>query len=308
MNGIVYQINSTDPYRNIAIETFLFRHPSDSTVLLLWQNSDCVVFGRNQNTSIEANALKMAELNVLPVRRYTGGGAVFHDLGNLNYSFISSAENQDIECWKNILLQALDSLGIRAEYSGRNDILANRKKFGGTAWMEDDNRFLYHGTIMISADCRRMCEVLTPAVQKFEGKQIRSVAARVGNLNELIADLSPGIVRNALIEAFQNACDRVQIECEPDNAEIETLTDQLKSNRWIHGENDSCSFSIVRRINHETVEIRVHADRDIIQSVKVCTDGMDTGLKQEIELKLIGKHASAEEIDTVLEKVKHHDL
>ena len=137
MIGILYDFHSVNPYRNIAIEKFLLSQQNSGVQMILWQNQDCVVFGRNQNITAEADEKKMAEMHILPVRRYSGGGAVFHDLGNLNYTFISSVQNENLEQWKQIILDALHSAGIQAEYSGRNDLLAHGRKISGTAWLED---------------------------------------------------------------------------------------------------------------------------------------------------------------------------
>ena len=154
------------------MESFLLHQCHEGVQMILWQNQDCVVFGRNQNITAEADEQKMNDMHILPVRRFSGGGAVFHDLGNLNYTFLCAAENQNIELWKQIVLDALCKAGIQAAYSGRNDIVINDKKISGTAWLEDGDRFMYHGTLMISADCQRMAEVLTPCAEKFEGKEI----------------------------------------------------------------------------------------------------------------------------------------
>lgn len=308
MIGILYDFHSVNPYRNIAIEKFLLSQQNSGVQMILWQNQDCVVFGRNQNITAEADEKKMAEMHILPVRRYSGGGAVFHDLGNLNYTFISSVQNENIEQWKQIILDALHSAGIQAEYSGRNDLLAHGRKISGTAWLEDGDRFLYHGTLMISADCSRMSEVLTPSVEKFEGKQIQSVASRVCNLSDLNPDITVEKMKAYLNDSFCRQYNPIIIEAEPNNAAIDAEAVHLSSRECLYGENGSCTHCIRRRIGQETAEIRIQADGGIIQSVSAATDGMDERIKKMIETELTGKPDSLTEVDLLLEKIKQHAL
>ena len=290
------------------MESYLLHQPHEGVQMILWQNQDCVVFGRNQNITAEADEQKMKDMHIFPVRRFSGGGAVFHDLGNLNYTFLSSAENQNVEVWKQIVLEALDKAGVKAEYSGRNDILADGRKVSGTAWLEDGNRFLYHGTLMISANCSRMSEVLTPCAEKFEGKQIRSVSSRVCNLQDLKADITADKMKSCLNDAFCRQYHPIAYEDEPDNAEIDRMQAKLSSREWLYGESAACTHVIRKNMGQETVEIRISADHGIIQSAEVSTDGMDDRMKKSIEASLVGVSDSNAETDLILENIKQHEL
>ncbi len=308
MIGTLYEFDSVNPYKNIAMESFLLHQCHEGVQMILWQNQDCVVFGRNQNITAEADEQKMNDMHILPVRRFSGGGAVFHDLGNLNYTFLCAAENQNIELWKQIVLDALCKAGIQAAYSGRNDIVINDKKISGTAWLEDGDRFMYHGTLMISADCQRMAEVLTPCAEKFEEKEIRSVSSRVCNMCDLQPDISVDRMKTYLKDSFSSQYQPIVIEKDPDNAEIERRAAELADRTWIYGESGACTHIVRKRMNQETAEIRIHADGGIIQSAEVSTDGMDGRTKEMIETELSGIPDSPAEIDLILEKIKVHEL
>lgn len=186
---IYFETHSTDPYYNLAFEEYLLANRTSGNLLLLWQNENTVVVGLNQNTAEEINAEFIRSNHIHVVRRMTGGGAVYHDLGNLNYSFISDAgtlENTSIAHFSKRVCHALRRMGIPAEANGRNDILVNGKKVSGTAQRLYRNRILHHGTLLFSSEPQRIAAALTPDPFKFSSKSTKSVQSRVGNLADYL--------------------------------------------------------------------------------------------------------------------------
>ena len=171
-------------YEYCLMNELALRRPGEK-ILYLWQNKDTVVIGRNQNPYKECNMSFLKENGIELARRMTGGGAVYHDLGNVNYSFLCRKEAYDREMIFTSVVEALDSLGVRCQVSGRNDILAEGLKISGNAFYQNRDVVLHHGTIMVHVDIGRMKACLTPSKAKLYSKGIRSVEGRVGNLADI---------------------------------------------------------------------------------------------------------------------------
>ena len=178
----------TDPAHNLAMEQYFFETlPAGRSCFMLWQNCPAVIIGRYQNTVEEINERFVRENGIRVVRRMTGGGAVYHDLGNLNYSFISpvaDAAELDFSFFCQPIIRALASLGVRAEVSGRNDIVIDGKKVSGTAQHVGGGRVLHHGTLLFDVDFSRMASALTPNKGQVVSDSSKSVRARVTNIRE----------------------------------------------------------------------------------------------------------------------------
>lgn len=176
----------TDPRINLAVEEYALNYldPGEEYVIL-WQNEPTVVIGRNQNTLAEVNGPFIKERGIHVVRRLSGGGAVYHDLGNLNFTFIVDAEKERVsnfEYFTRPVIQALASLGVQAEFSGRNDITIDGKKFSGNAQYWSKGRLLHHGTILFNSDLAVVQEALNVKVDKLQSKGVKSVRSRVTNI------------------------------------------------------------------------------------------------------------------------------
>lgn len=304
MKGIISEISSHDPYHNIAVETYLFNSHNNDVRLFLWQNEPSVIFGRNQNTAAEADLPYMQANGVHAVRRFTGGGAVYHDLGNLNYTFIAKGPSSDPAPWQNIILSSLQKIGISASFSGRNDLMVGNRKIGGTAWMIDDDCFLFHGTLLVSVDFTSMAKILTPPIEKFAGKQIRSVSSRVANLNELLPNVSVQQLKNAIIEQFQK---QYQCSFETVGDSCKAVCDiekQLKDSSWIYGENGECSLILHERMDQEILEIHIYANQGLIERAEIFSDGMAVGSHQELENALKGLPADIDAVKMLLHRNK----
>lgn len=179
------ETGSQNPYYNLAFEEFILQERTDGDYLLLWQNDNTIVVGQNQNTEEEINRAFVEEHQINVVRRMTGGGAVYHDLGNLNYSFITGVEDAErltMERFTKPIVAALQGLGLQAEASGRNDILVDGRKVSGTAQRLVKNRILYHGTLLFDSNPSMVEGALQVDPAKFRSKSAKSVRSRIGNI------------------------------------------------------------------------------------------------------------------------------
>ena len=188
MQDMTYlETGSTDPYYNLAFEETVLRERREGDYLILWQNDNTIVIGQKQNTAAEVNASFVEAHHVNVVRRATGGGAVYHDLGNLNYSFITDEDSSAAsERFTQPIVRALRSLGLEAEASGRNDILANGRKVSGTAQRHLNGRVLHHGTLLFDSDMEVLSQALQVRPEKYRSKGVASVRARVANIRSLL--------------------------------------------------------------------------------------------------------------------------
>ncbi len=198
--------DSYDPWFNLAVEECIFRQmPATQRVLFLWRNADTVVIGRAQNPWKECNTRRMEEDNVRLARRSSGGGAVFHDLGNTCFTFMAGKPEYDKTISTSIVLNALNALGVSAEASGRNDLVVKTaegdRKVSGSAYRETKDRGFHHGTLLLNADLSRLANYLNPDKKKLAAKGITSVRSRVTNLTELL----PGITHEQVCEAISEA-------------------------------------------------------------------------------------------------------
>ena len=191
-----------NPYRNLAAETVMTDSPANLCYFYLWTNAPTIVIGYNQNPFSECNLDAAANAGVFIARRRTGGGAVYHDFGNLNFSFVMPEEIYDVKRQSSVIVNALKSLGINAELTGRNDITACGRKFSGNAFYKGKTHRLHHGTLMIDVDFGALSSYLTPDPSKYLKKGVSSVKARVVNLKELAPTITAEALKNALKTAF----------------------------------------------------------------------------------------------------------
>lgn len=247
----IYRSSQTNVYFNLAMELYLLRiveAVSDNVLLYFWRNENAVVLGRNQDAFLECNMVNAEKCSTQVARRITGGGAVFHDLGNLNFSVILPRLMYDRDMVTKVLVTAFRKMGIESEASGRNDILACGRKFSGCAFYTNPRAGLYHGTVLIDTNFGRMKELLTVSQEKLARHGIASVESRVVNLREI----KPGItiekvqeaLKNEFVEAFGGKPSEMELSAEATKEckEIETL---YRSRSWIF----SCDESLLKELD-----------------------------------------------------------
>lgn len=285
-----YINNGFDPYINLAREKCLFDAiESDTCTLYLWQNQNTVVIGKNQNAFAECRTeLLQAEGGRL-ARRLSGGGAVFHDLGNLNFTFLCSTDNFDVSKQLGVIAHACRLAGVEVNPSGRNDLLADGRKFSGNAFYNSAGSSYHHGTIMISADTDKMQRYLTPPKAKLEAKGVKSVRSRVVNLCELSPDLTAERMTEYLLKAF-DAVYGLAAEPHPslDEASVNELAEKYGSREYLYGTPMPFTLSVSDRFDFGQTEIQLRTVGGNVKEVKVFTDSLDTSLPESIEQALIG--------------------
>ena len=192
----------TNPHRNLAIEEYLTDTvPEDTLIVYLWQNKHTVVIGRNQNAWAECRTAELERDGGTLARRLSGGGAVYHDMGNLNFTFSLRTEDYDLRKQQSVIVEACRMLGVPAEISGRNDILTNGCKFSGNSFYSHNGCSFHNGTLLLSVDMANLGKYLTPSKVKLESKGVASVRSRVINLTELVPTLSVAQMADAMVKA-----------------------------------------------------------------------------------------------------------
>jgi len=222
---------SADPYYNLAEEEYLESYVSDDiNILFLWQNENTIVVGRNQDVSTECRIGEFLESRGKIARRRSGGGAVYHDLGNLNFSLIGLRGNIHPMLYRDTVIELISSFGVKPEYTGRNDILLSGRKFSGNAVYDNGHIICQHGTIMVDCDIERMTRFLTPNEGKLKKHGVKSVSSRVINLMELL----PGITVGSVADRMQRLLDSTPLLLERDD-EIKILMQKYQNEKWIYG-------------------------------------------------------------------------
>ena len=223
---------SVDPYHNLAAEWVLTENvPRGTCILYLWQNRRTVVIGRNQDPFAECRVEEFTGSGGKIARRKSGGGAVYHDLGNLNYSFIYDLRDGYENAYREILLPVLSAAGIPAEFNERNDILFDGRKISGYASFETGTKACRHGTLLLDTDIGEMEQWLTPDREKMERHRIRSVSSRVINLKEIRKDLTV----EKMIRLFADASGGMELENRPDTRKVAEAEKHFACREWIMG-------------------------------------------------------------------------
>jgi len=288
----IYETDCTDPYRNLAVEKYLLEHTApDECILYLWQNKNTVVIGRNQNAWAECRVSLLEQEGGMLARRLSGGGAVFHDLGNLNFTFLTTSEHYDLQRQLSVIQTACRSLGMNAVPSGRNDLLVDGRKFSGNAFYHRQGRAYHHGTLLIHADMDQLSRYLSPPKAKLEAKGVASVRSRVTNLQEFVPELTCPLMRQAMKAAFSQVYELTAEHMQlPDSAtaEINAEAEKNRSWQWLYGPKLPFSFQCENKFPWGHIQLQLHAESGVIQAVKVYSDAMDWSLASKLEASLSG--------------------
>lgn len=307
----VFLSDSLNPYLNLATEEWIFHNLDPSQqILFLWRNEETVVIGRNQNPWNECNLAQMKKDKVHLARRTSGGGAVFHDLGNTNFTFLSPKDAYKRENNQQIIFDALKGFGIQGEASGRNDLLLafpdGPRKFSGSAFREKRDRAFHHGTLLLHADLTRLGNYLTPSPKKLQAKGKESVRSRVANLNEIAAHLNHDYIVEAVVASFEKFYDgKAEIESLSMKSlkqipELKTQHDSLNSWEWIYGNTLEFTHKMDDYLSLGFFDFHFLVEDAIIKDLKVFTDCLYPQLIDELIQELRGQSYRGETMRSVL--------
>lgn len=291
--------DSYDPWFNLAVEETIFRQmPATQRVLFLWRNADTVVIGRAQNPWKECNTGRMEQDNVRLARRSSGGGAVFHDLGNTCFTFMAGKPEYDKSISTAIVLKALSNLGFQASASGRNDLevetAEGTRKISGSAYRETLDRGFHHGTLLLNADLSRLANYLNPDPKKLQAKGITSVRGRVANL----CDLKPGVTHEQISDAIREAffdhfgerveAEHISPEALPDLPGFAETFARQSSWEWNFGQAPAFSHLLDNRFSWGGVELHFDVEKGHITRTQMFTDSLNPAPLEALADRLKG--------------------
>ncbi len=284
-----YISDCVDPYQNLATEKFLLDHVEENTcILYLWQNQKTVVIGRNQNPWVECQCSLLEADDGKLARRLSGGGAVFHDLGNLNFTFLYCTPDHNLTKQLRVIQKACSFAGIKTELSGRNDILADGRKFSGNAFFNSKGKSYHHGTILVSSNMKEMSKYLTPSKAKLESKGVKSVESRTINLSELSHELTCEKMAEHMLSAFEEVYGLPITQIiDIDSSKISQFADEFSSWEYIYGKSFPFSISFKNSFNWGEIDLQLQITNGVISSVKLYTDSMDWQLSTLVENALL---------------------
>jgi len=304
--------NNTDPRYNLAIEQFVFESlRKDNSFFMLWRNNNSVIVGKNQNTMAEVNAAYAKEKNISVIRRQSGGGAVYHDLGNINYTFISGSNEKskiDFPFFCEPVKNALNHFGVPAEISGRNDMTVNGLKISGNAQFIKNGRVLHHGTLLYDSNLDELSNVLNSDNSKFESKGIKSIKSRVTNIRPFMKEDMPAeIFLNKLSKYLSDVLNLSEYILSSDELiEIENIKERVYSQwSWNYGASPPCNIRKIHRVeNCGSIEILLDTGKNgVINNIYFFGDffgQIDTCGLSEI---LHGHHYELNEIKTSINNI-----
>jgi lipoate-protein ligase A len=288
--GIVVHTGNTNPYRNIAWEAYLLEKvPPETCIFYLWQNHRTVVIGRNQNAWAECRIEELERDGGFLARRLSGGGAVFHDSGNLNFTFLMPREDYDVERQGEVILRAVRNLGIDAERTGRNDIETGGRKFSGNAFYRTEKNAYHHGTLLVWADLNAAGRYLSVSADKIQSKGIKSVRSRMVNLGDCKPDITiPGLIKSlcASFEEVYGITAKIsspetllatppEAPFEGGGERIKELEGRFSSPEWKYGKNPLFQFKAARRFPWGGVELHFDVKENRITAAQIFSDAME---------------------------------
>ena len=305
-----------DPFLNRAVEQYLTEHQEEGVVTLyLWKNQQTVVIGFNQNPYSECNVKLLLDEGGHLMRRGTGGGAVYHDLGNINFSFIADKALYNVRKQLSVIQDALLSYGLETEISGRNDLTCQGRKFSGNAFAKGQKNDLHHGTILIKTDGAMMQRYLTVDKAKLMKHGVKSVASRVVNLSELVPELTSESIKAPLIASFEKVygdqATLLDFDTFINNKEVQAIREHISSDDFLFGRWRQFKTTKKAQFPWGNVDIALHIDeaRSIITEAQIASDCLEPETIRQAEQLLKGnstKTAPAfDEGDEILRDIIH---
>ena len=309
---MIYYISKThDTAFNIALEEYCFKQLKDEDeIFLLWINEPSIIVGKYQNTIEEINTEYTREKGIHVIRRISGGGAVYHDLNNLNYTIISngrSGEEFDFKSFSQPVLDALDSLGVKAEFTGRNDLEIDGQKFCGNAQYVRNGRIMHHGCLMFDVDTSVLADALKVSKDKIESKGIKSVRSRVTNIKDHLPN------QDMTVQDFVAALKKYMSEkyemtdfvaTKEDEAAILAIQEENNNSwDWVYGKNPDFNIKRNRRLKTGKIEANIMVEQGVITNIKFYGDFFGVMDVEDIAKKLVGVKYQKEDIQKVLEQI-----
>jgi len=301
---------SVSPYYNLALEEYVLKNLGhEESFILLWQNEPSVIIGRFQNTIAEINNEYIEKNGINVVRRITGGGAVYHDLGNLNFSFIvsGSQRNIDFRRFTEPVVKALAKMGVKAEHTGRNDITIDGKKFSGNAQYHYRDRILHHGTLLFNSRLENVQQALNVKPSKIETKGIKSVRSRVTNIIDYLENkISIYEFRDLLLTyLFDEKPIREYKLTEEDQAGIKKLMqDKYLTWEWNYGSSPAFNLTKSERFACGEIEVRLNVNKGLIEACKIYGDFFSNEDIDELAAKFVGVRYKKEDLAALLEDIE----
>ena len=307
----------TDARVNLALEEHVLRNRLVADDLLLFYvNAPAIIIGRNQNTIEEISPDTVAARGITVVRRISGGGAVYHDLGNLNFSFMTPSVHgrfNRYETFTKPVVEVLNDLGVPAELGGRNDILAAGRKISGNAQFARPDRMFSHGTLLFDSNLDDVTAALVPRPGKVESKGVKSIRSRVANISEFLSEPITVIeLRERILERIFGTRDRTRIPMlelsDNDWDEVRALVGRKYGTwDWNYGENPRSNLQMSHRFTAGEIDVRMNVEAGRIATVKVFGDFMGREDVAEIEALLLGVKYDHESIVAALAGVNLDD-
>lgn len=293
-----------EPYHNMGLEELLLHEVQPGEcILYLWQNQNTVVIGRNQNGYQECRVDELEAAGGRLARRLSGGGAVFHDVGNLNFTFLVRKADYDLDRQTQVILEAVQALGVHAERTGRNDLTVDGRKFSGNAYYTTGDHCYHHGTIMVEANTMDMSRYLTVSEEKLRSKGVKSVGARVINLSQVTGGITIQRVEGALVNAFGQVYGLPPQDFSSHRVNTELLNryaDKFASWEWRLGSDPPATCTRSRRFPWGEVEVALSVAGGIIRHAAVYTDALDPELSPMVVMALTGAEYSREGVNQAL--------
>ncbi|MCR5822572.1 MAG: lipoate--protein ligase [Bacteroidales bacterium] len=287
--------NQTNPFQNVAVENYLMTLPeADTVTMYLWKNRRTVVIGQNQNPFSECDVERLEADGGFLMRRRTGGGAVYHDDGNLNFSFVIPHEIYDVDRQFQVISGALASYGLEVEKSGRNDLLCCGRKFSGNAFSVGKYRRLHHGTLLIAGNMEDLKRYLKVKPAKLQKHGVSSVQSRVVNLAELNSAITADGITPHLVSAFESVyggraevCDFADLVS---NADVQRIYAEMASDEWRFGRWRQFTADRTAQFDWGGVELSLQVDArsNVITSVEIASDALDLEALERVRQLLTG--------------------
>lgn len=297
----LYVSNSGNGWHNLGMDEYFLEHIDPNDMLLYFYiNRGAVIIGRGQNPWAECDLAAMPRDQIQLVRRITGGGAVFHDEGNLNFSFIAGSERYDVQRQLGMILSAVRALGIDCEFTGRNDLLADGRKFSGNAFCKRKGICQHHGTLLIHSDLGRLQNYLNVDPQKLQSKGVKSVRSRVCNLSEFVPGLDCAAMLDALKAAFQAEYGAYECMPEPAQADVAPYIEKHASDAWRLGETPRFDTEIAHRFPWGNVQLLLTLRKGRVETLRAYSDALEADLPEELRTRLTGADYGAKPMSDAL--------